>query len=74
MDAGCLVCVLHIINPTSCRKEAIMRKRKSYKWIASLLSAAILFTSEGMSCLAFAVPLEDTVLPPPPCKYSGVRK
>lgn len=73
MDAGCLVCVLHIINTTSCRKEAIMRKRKSCKWIAGLLSAAILFTNEGMSCLAFAAPLEDTVLPPP-CKYSGVRK
>lgn len=41
-----------------------MRKRKSYKWIAGLLSAAILFTSEGMSCLAFAAPLEDTVLSP----------
>lgn len=65
MDAGCLVCVLHIINTTSCRKEAIMRKRKSCKWIAGLLSAAILFTNEGMSCLAFAAPLEDTVLPPP---------
>lgn len=39
-----------------------MRKRKAFKCIAGLLSAAILFTSEGMSCLAFA---EGTVLPPP---------
>lgn len=42
-----------------------MKKRKAFKCIAGLLSAAILFTSEGMSCLAFAAPLEDTVLPPP---------
>lgn len=39
-----------------------MRKRKAFKCITGLLSAAILFTSEGMSCLAFA---EGTVLPPP---------
>lgn len=38
-----------------------MRKRKSFKWIAGLLSAAILFTSEGMSCLAFSVPVEDMI-------------
>ena len=49
-----------------------MRKRKAFKCITGLLSAAILFTSEGMSCLAFA---EGTVLPPPPChKRGGVRE
>lgn len=36
-----------------------MRKRKAFKCIAGLLSAAILFTSESMSCLAFAAPAED---------------
>lgn len=41
-----------------------MKKQKAFKWIAGLLSAAVLFTSEGMSCLAFAAPDENLILSP----------
>ncbi len=41
-----------------------MKKRKAFKWIAGLLSAAVLFTSEGMSCLVFAAPDENLILSP----------
>lgn len=41
-----------------------MRKQRQVKFVAGLLSAAILFTSESMSCLAFAAPLEDMVFSP----------
>lgn len=40
-----------------------MKKQKAFKWIAGLLSAAVLFTSEGMSCLAFAAPGGDMPAP-----------
>lgn len=42
-----------------------MKKRKSFNCIVGLLSAAILFTSEGMSCLSFAAPDENVILPSP---------
>lgn len=45
-----------------------MSKKKPAKWIAGLLSAAILFTSESMSGLAFAASAEDMILPPPPLR------
>lgn len=42
-----------------------MKKRKSFNCIVGLLSAAILFTSEGMSCLSVAAASEDLILPSP---------
>lgn len=42
-----------------------MKKRKSFNCVVGLLSAAILFTSEGMSCLSVAAASEDLILPSP---------
>lgn len=42
-----------------------MRNKKTLRLMAGLLSAAMLFTSENMSCLAYAAPAEGDIYPPP---------